>query len=86
MADSDNDNEDKPEKVDESRRRLMRMAIYAPPTIIGIIELTNAGCAPVSCPPSECSPNGQCAPTTCNPVINPCAPQSCNPATCNPNS
>jgi hypothetical protein len=82
MAD-DNDNED--EKIDASRRRLMRMAIYTPPAIIGIVELANSGCAPASCSPSSCSPNGQCGPTTCNPLINPCAPQSCNPSNCNPN-
>ena len=82
MADDDKKDD---EKIDEARRRLMRLAVYTPPAIIGIIQLNNAGCAPPStCGPSVCTPNNICGPNTCNPVINPCSPQTCNPATCNP--
>jgi hypothetical protein len=82
MADSD-DNKD--EKIDATRRRLMRIAVYTPPVILGVISLS-AGCQPVSCFPVSCPPNTQCGPNTCNPVINPCAPQNCNPLSCNPNT
>ena len=78
MADSDDPQDD--DKVALTRRRLLRIAIYTPPTVIGIIQLNNAGCAPpASCPPNVCQPNSQCGPNTCNPVINPCNPQNCNP-------
>jgi hypothetical protein len=77
MAD---DNENPDDKFDASRRRLIRMAIYTPPIVIGIMQLQNTGCAPASCSPVSCNPNSQCAPNTCNPVINPCGPQNCNPA------
>lgn len=83
MADSDDDTKD--EKIDATRRRLMRMAVYTPPVILGVISLS-AGCQPVSCTPVLCSPNNQCGPNQCNPVINPCAPQMCNPQMCNPNA
>ena len=76
----------KDEKIDQARRRLMRMAVYTPPVVIGIIQLADAGCATASCAPVQCNPNTQCAPNTCNPTINPCAPQNCNPASCNPQS
>ena len=77
MADSD---DPKDEKFDATRRRLLRIALYTPPAVIGIIQLNNAGCAPpASCGPSSCQPNTQCGPNTCNPIINPCAPQMCNP-------
>ena len=59
---------------DEVRRRLLRIAIYLPPTILGTIALSEGGCQPGSCNPASCNPNG-----------GPCGPVGCNPNTgCNP--
>ncbi len=64
------------EPIDRARRRLLGMAKYIPPTIVGIIALQQAGCQPApSCGPNTnpCGPNG-----------NPCNPDNCNPNLCNP--
>ena len=55
-----------PVAVDEVRRRLMKIAVYAVPAVIGAVELTQGACAPVSCNPSTCNPN-PCAPHPCPP-------------------
>lgn len=59
----------KDESVDQARRRLLGMAKYVPPTVLGIIALQEAGCQPVpSCPPpSPCGPSSPCNPNACNP-------------------
>ncbi|MEO7095923.1 MAG: hypothetical protein ABI175_21865 [Polyangiales bacterium] len=41
--------------VNDARRRLLRMAIYVPPVVIGSIALTQAGCQPEPC---SCEPSG----------------------------
>lgn len=59
------------EPIDRARRRLLGMAKYIPPTIVGIIALQQAGCQPApSCGPATnpCGPNG-----------NPCGPDNCPP-------
>ncbi len=66
--------DDKPQddKIDTARRRLLKRAVYVPPTIIGVVALLD-GCAPGSCTPLNCNPN--CAPN-----------QSCRPNACRPNA
>lgn len=68
--------------IDRARRRLLIRAAYIPPTVIGIISLKNAGCAPTaSCQPSSCAPTNQ----PCQPDNNPCGPNTgCNPDNCPP--
>jgi hypothetical protein len=39
----------------DARRRLLRMALYVPPVVIGSIALTQAGCQPEPC---SCEPSG----------------------------
>ena len=85
MSNDSDDMGPKDEKIDAARRRLMRIAVYTPPVVLGVIVLNDAACAPApSCQPAGCAPNSPCGPNTCNPVINPCSPQNCNPATCAP--
>ena len=50
----DDDNDDQP--VNEGRRRLLRMAVYVPPVVIGAVTLSQAGCQPEPCP--SCQPVG----------------------------
>ena len=85
----------KDDSVNQARRRLLGMAKYVPPTVLGIISLQQAGCQPTaSCPPttctpatspcgpdtSPCGPNTGCGPDTCGPNGGPCGPDSCPPA------
>ena len=71
---SEPENPDSPpaaESINRARRRLLTMAKYVPPTVIGIIALQQAGCQPSpSCGPNTnpCGPNG-----------NPCGPDNCPP-------
>lgn len=61
----------KAEAVDQTRRRLLGMAKYVPPVVLGVISLQQAGCQPgPSCNPSGCNPNGgPCGPGgMCMPV------------------
>ena len=79
--------EDKDDKIDAARRRMLRIAVYVPPAILGAVALNSAaGCQGVSCSPQVCGPGNQCGPTNCHPIVNPCNPQTCNPASCNPNN
>lgn len=79
---------EKDDKIDAARRRLLRVAVYVPPAVLGAVALNQAACQPasvcnpnVNCAPvNNCGPNGACGPNNCNPVINPCNPQSCNPS------
>jgi len=77
---------EKDDKIDASRRRLLRVAVYVPPAVLGAVALNQTACQPASpcnptsCGPTNCSPSGTCGPNSCNPVINPCNPQSCNPS------
>lgn len=80
---SDAENPDAPplvesaESINRARRRLLGMAKYVPPAIVGIIVLQQAGCQPLpSCGPgtNPCGPNG-----------NPCGPDTCPPNICMPN-
>jgi len=73
-----------PERVNRARRRLLDMAVYVPPIVLGIVALQQAGCqAAPSCNPGTCSPSTQ----PCSPDNNPCGPNvGCNPNTCNPNT
>lgn len=74
--------EENDEKVNAARRRLLRIAVYAPPAVLGTVALSKmAGCQAVSCGPQVCNPNNTCGPNNCNPAINPCNPQNCNPNT-----
>jgi hypothetical protein len=50
------DNKDPKNDVNEARRRLLRMAVYVPPVVIGSIALSQAGCQPDPCP--SCQPFG----------------------------
>ncbi|MBL9013831.1 MAG: hypothetical protein JNL83_06635 [Myxococcales bacterium] len=50
----DDDNDDP--SFNEGRRRLLRMAVYVPPVVIGAITLSQAGCQPEPCP--SCVPLG----------------------------
>jgi hypothetical protein len=60
--------QDPDDQADEVRRRLLRIAIYTPPAVIGAIALSQSGCQPASCGPQQCHPNG-----------GPCGPDSCPP-------
>ena len=73
--------------VDRARRRLLAMAVYVPPTVLGIISLQQAGCQPgPSCNPATCPPDSGCAPDTGCPPDTGCAPDTgCNPDSCPPN-
>ncbi|HUS65253.1 MAG TPA: hypothetical protein VMZ28_11950 [Kofleriaceae bacterium] len=84
MSDSSKTPDPTPEGVDRARRRLLGMAVYIPPTILGIVALQQAGCQPSpTCNPASCQPNT----TPCNPDNNPCAPNNgCNPDNCPPNT
>ena len=72
------------ESIDRARRRLLGMAKYVPPVIVGIISLQQAGCQPApSCGPNTapCAPNGNpCGPDTpCGPNGGPCGPNPIAP-------
>lgn len=73
-----------PERVNRARRRLLGMAVYVPPSVLGIVALQQGGAqVGPSCNPSTCAPSTQ----PCSPDNNPCAPNmGCNPNTCNPNT
>lgn len=76
------------EPVDRARRRLLAMAVYVPPTVLGIISLQQAGCQPgPSCNPATCTPDTGCPPDTgCTPDTG-CSPDTgCNPDNCPPNT
>jgi hypothetical protein len=62
---------DKTAPVNDARRRLLRMAIYVPPVVIGSIALTQAGCQPEPC---SCEPSGGASCRTAP------APSQANPA------
>jgi len=57
--------------VDAARRRLLGMALYVPPVVIGAISLAQAGCQPAPC---SCAPNPMACPPT------PVKPGSTSPA------
>ena len=56
MANRKHDDHDDDQPVNEGRRRLLRMAVYVPPVVIGAITLSQAGCQPDPCP--SCQPVG----------------------------
>ena len=84
------DSPDKPaapssEPENRARRRLLAMAIYVPPAVLGTIAVTlqgcqTASCAPAQCQPAQCGPAdcdpGGCPPVVCNPNLNPCNPKA----------
>jgi len=73
---------EKDDKIDATRRRLLRVAVYVPPAVLGAVALSQSACQPASppcAPQSGCNPGGSCGPNSCNPIVNPCAPQNCNP-------
>jgi len=78
------ENADPEPTTDSARRRLLKLAVYLPPAVLGVISLQQAGCQPTpSCNPSTCSP----ATNPCQPDTNPCSPNTgCNPDNCNPNA
>ncbi len=61
MAD-ENDPKVKDEKLDATRRRLLRNALYIPPAVIGAVSLLE-GCAVGSCAPATCTPSKTCHPS-----------------------
>ena len=69
MADDDQDEtqDDKNERINAARRRLLRNAVYVPPEDLGIDSLTQC-CAPGSCVPNNCIPSQTCRPNQCRPV------------------
>lgn len=69
MADDDHDKtqDEKSERINAARRRLLRNAVYVPPVVLGIVSLTQ-GCAPGSCNPTNCNPSQTCRPNQCRPV------------------
>jgi hypothetical protein len=73
---------DQDEKINAARRRLLRIAVYTPPAILGAVALSQqAGCQGVSCNPQVCGPGDSCGPNNCHPIVNPCNPDTCNPRT-----
>jgi len=73
------EDESKPEApVDAARRRLLGMALYVPPVVLGAISLSQAGCQPD--PNCSCEPNpASCPPPTPKPPSNgPAAPAGDN--------
>jgi hypothetical protein len=77
-------NQKDPERVNRARRRLLNLAVYVPPAVLGIVSLQQAGCQPgPSCAPSTCTPQTQ----PCTPDDNPCPPSmGCPPSTCGPST
>jgi hypothetical protein len=72
--------ENQDDKIDAARRRLLRIAVYTPPAVLGAVALnSSAGCQGVSCSPQVCGPGQSCGPTSCHPIVNPCPPSNCNP-------
>jgi hypothetical protein len=71
MSEKKTDKTEAERPVNDARRRLLRMAIYVPPVVIGSIALTQAGCQPEPC---SCEPSGGASCRTA-----PAAPKS-NPA------
>ena len=67
MSNRKHDDDDQP--VNEGRRRLLRMAVYVPPVVIGAITLSQAGCQPDPCP--SCQPLGGNATCRTAPPPNP---------------
>lgn len=55
MSEKKTDKTETERPVNDARRRLLRMAIYVPPVVIGSIALTQAGCQPEPC---SCEPSG----------------------------
>lgn len=50
---------DEAEPIDPARRRLLGMAKYVPPVVLGVISLQQAGCQPEP----SCIPDGGCTPS-----------------------
>jgi hypothetical protein len=77
--------QDQDDKINAARRRLLRIAVYTPPAVLGAVALNSAaGCQGVSCSPQVCGPGSSCGPNSCHPVVDPCPPAGCNPVSCGP--
>jgi hypothetical protein len=60
------DTRDETEVTDQARRRLLKLAVYVPPAILGVVAASQAACQAQSCGPTNCPPeNGgtPCPPT-----------------------
>ncbi|MBL0218881.1 MAG: hypothetical protein IPQ07_34035 [Myxococcales bacterium] len=66
--------------MNEGRRRLLRMAKYVPPVVLGAITLSQAGCQPEPC---SCPPSGgvSCPPGAPAPKTEPSKAQEVDPST-----
>ena len=61
---SDNENSE----VVKARRRLLKLAVYVPPAVIGTLALNTvacqvASCMPANCMPAICMPADNCMPS-----------------------
>jgi len=79
MSNRTHDDDDDDQPINEGRRRLLRMAVYVPPVVIGAVTLSQAGCQPDPCP--SCQPVG--GNNICPPGIKPPA-QSAPPDKADP--
>jgi hypothetical protein len=59
MSDERKKPETEDQPVNPGRRRLLGMAMYVPPIVIGAISLQQAGCQPSG----SCMPDGGCVPS-----------------------
>ncbi|MCI0343535.1 MAG: hypothetical protein L0216_20710 [Planctomycetales bacterium] len=67
---------DREEARRQARRKLLRLAVYLPPAILGTFAVTRTAEA------LSCLPAYGCAPNICQP--NTCAPDLCQPWVCTP--
>lgn len=62
--------DDKPDHTqgtDEARRRLLKMALYVPPAILGVVSVSSCDGHTTSCGPNACPPESPCGPNACPP-------------------
>ena len=70
--------------TNEARRRLLKMAMYVPPAVLGVVSVSQAACQGASCGPNACPPDTVCGPSACPPQGGGCGPGGggggCGPA------
>ncbi len=66
-----NEDHDEDEKIDRSRRLLMKSAVYAAPVVISFIQVNRAAAQASLCGPQD--------PNSCVPDGAPCGPDACMP-------
>lgn len=67
-----------PEKL--ARRKLLKLAAYTAPAVIGSLLISQDAVAQVSCNPPPCTPRNPCGPSTCKPRTQPLVSPAVSPA------